>query len=168
MKPSRGGAGMHLTYVLLSAIPDWGISCYSCRSIQNSSNLYNSQGFGTHALYVTKQHDNEQKSAHAANDYDPRNPVIDFSKYFNSESLDQEDMCVPPSGSQPLRLLTCAACFSVLWANLGARILQGKSLKRLTPDLMKVCTTCRTRVTYQTPSTQPPNLASSSRRTITF
>ena len=95
MKPSRGGAGMHLTYVLLSAIPDWGISCYSCRSIQNSSNLYNSQGFGTHALYVTKQHDNEQKSAHATNDYDPRNPVIDFSKYFNSESLDQEDMCVP-------------------------------------------------------------------------
>ncbi|KAK4699567.1 hypothetical protein P7C70_g6693, partial [Phenoliferia sp. Uapishka_3] len=103
IKPSRGGTGMHLT-------------------IQNSSNLFNSQSFGTHALYVTRQHDYEQKSAHATvsqyfkgdegllvlifvlfsllkNDYDPQNPVIDFSKYFNGESLDQEDI--------------------VLWFNLG-------------------------------------------------
>ncbi|KAL8276662.1 hypothetical protein RQP46_010930 [Phenoliferia psychrophenolica] len=80
VKPSRGGAGMHLT-------------------IQNSSNLFNSQGFATHALYATKQHDNEQRSAHSSSDYDPQNPVIDFSKFFNSENLEQEDL--------------------VLWANLG-------------------------------------------------
>ncbi|KAM0749530.1 copper amine oxidase [Meredithblackwellia eburnea MCA 4105] len=74
LMPSRGG-GMHLT-------------------IKNSSNLFDSQGFATHGFYVLKHHDSEQKSAHANNDYDPKNPIIDFSKYFNSENLEQEDLVI--------------------------------------------------------------------------
>lgn len=77
--PSRGG-GMHLT-------------------IQESDNLFNSQSFATHQLYVTKQHDYEQAISHAGNAYDPREPIIDFADYFNGESLVQEDL--------------------VLWFNLG-------------------------------------------------
>lgn len=78
--PSRGGAGMHLT-------------------IQNSSNLFNSQGFATHQLYATKQHDSEPSSSHSTSDYDPKRPLIDFSEFFDGEGLIQEDL--------------------VLWYNLG-------------------------------------------------
>lgn len=69
-------------------------------TITNSSNLFKSEGFATHALYATKYHDNEKAASHACNSYDPRNPIIDFSKYFNGESLIQEDI--------------------VLWYNLGS------------------------------------------------
>ncbi|KAF7290310.1 Amine oxidase [Mycena chlorophos] len=78
--PSRGGSGMHLT-------------------IQDSPNLLNSAGFATHALYVTKQKDTEVHASHPNNDYDPANPIIDFSKYFDGENLNQTDI--------------------VLWVNLG-------------------------------------------------
>lgn len=71
--PSRGGAGMHLT-------------------ITNSSNLLNSQGFATHAYYVTKQKDSEPRASSAWNDYDTANPLVDFNQFFDGESLYQEDM----------------------------------------------------------------------------
>lgn len=78
--PSRGGSGMHLT-------------------VQNSSNLFNSQNMATHALYVTKHHDAEASSAHSTNAYNPEHPMVDFAKFLDGESLVQEDL--------------------VLWYNLG-------------------------------------------------
>lgn len=72
--PSHG-SGMHLT-------------------ITNSSNLFDSQNFATHDLYVTKQKDTEPHSAHANNDYDTRNPIVDFGKFFDGEDIEQEDIVV--------------------------------------------------------------------------
>lgn len=77
--PSKG-SGMHLT-------------------ITNSSNLFKSQGFADHALYVTKRKDTENAASHSCNSYDPRNPIIDFADYFDGENLVQEDL--------------------VMWFNLG-------------------------------------------------
>jgi primary-amine oxidase len=68
-------------------------------TMTNSSNLFDSQNFATHHLYVTKQSDNEPHCAHANNNYDTRNPIVDFNKFFDGESLEQEDL--------------------VLWVNLG-------------------------------------------------
>ncbi|KZV72277.1 copper amine oxidase [Peniophora sp. CONT] len=68
-------------------------------TIQNSSNLLNSQSFATHNLYATVQHDTEPRATHALNDYDTANPIVDFSTYFDGESLNQTDI--------------------VLWFNLG-------------------------------------------------
>ncbi|KAJ7058557.1 copper amine oxidase [Mycena amicta] len=65
----------------------------------HSSNLLKSQGFATHGLYVSKQKDTEVRASHANNDYDPGHPLIDFSKYFNGENINQTDI--------------------VLWVNLG-------------------------------------------------
>ncbi|GAA5903080.1 uncharacterized protein JCM6883_002688 [Sporobolomyces salmoneus] len=77
--PARGG-GIHLAF-------------------NESSNLGNTMGFATHHLYVTKQKDSEFSVAHANNAYDPYHPIVDFSKYFDGENLQQEDL--------------------VLWVNLG-------------------------------------------------
>ncbi|WVO21364.1 uncharacterized protein IAS62_002672 [Cryptococcus decagattii] len=71
--PSRGGSGMHLT-------------------ITNSSNLFNSQGFVTHQYYVLKRKDTELRVSNAWNDYDTEHPMIDFSKYFDGEDIEQEDI----------------------------------------------------------------------------
>lgn len=49
-------------------------------------------GFATHHLYVTKQKDSEFSVAHANNAYDPYHPIVDFSKYFDGENLQQEDL----------------------------------------------------------------------------
>jgi primary-amine oxidase len=96
--PSRGGAGMHLT-------------------IRNSSNLLNSQGFATHQLYVTKRKDSELSASHPYNECDTANPIIDFNKYFNGESIDQEDIVlwynlgmhhVPHTGDLPNTVMTTA------------------------------------------------------------
>lgn len=77
-------------------MPGLGVSHLT---IQESYNLQKSQSFATHHLYVTKHHDSERSAAHALNNYDVYNPIVDFSEYFNDESLVQEDL--------------------VLWFNLG-------------------------------------------------
>lgn len=119
-------------------------------TITNSSNLFASQSFATHALYVTKHHDNEQSCSHSTNSYDPRNPVVDFSKYFDSEDLIQEDL--------------------VLWYNLGVSLLSHSETRarskpiardplrgshRAQTDLLptsKRCTTFLTQATFPTRS----------------
>ncbi|KAK4059971.1 hypothetical protein Trihar35433_10515 [Trichoderma harzianum] len=68
-------------------------------TVLNSSNAMNAVNFADHHFYVTKQKDTEAQATHPYNVLDPIEPIIDFAKFFDGESLDQEDL--------------------VLWFNLG-------------------------------------------------
>ena len=61
-------------------------------TVQNSSTLGPSVNFATNHLYAVQHHDNEPHSAYPYNSDDPFHPVVDFDKFFNGESLDQEDI----------------------------------------------------------------------------
>jgi primary-amine oxidase len=63
-------------------------------TVQNSSNVMNSVNYVTHHFYATKQKDTEAQVSHQFNSVDRVNPLIDFAKFFDGESLDQEDMYV--------------------------------------------------------------------------
>jgi primary-amine oxidase len=58
-------------------------------TVRNSSNANNSINFGTHAFYATRQKDTEVHLSHQFNGADIENPLIDFNKFFDNESLDQ-------------------------------------------------------------------------------
>jgi len=60
--------------------------------MQNSTTLGPSVNWATHHLYALQRHDTEPHSAYPYNGRDPHSPVIDFDKFFNGESLDQEDI----------------------------------------------------------------------------
>jgi primary-amine oxidase len=75
--------------------PGWRIApaatvAYS--TIQDSPIAGNALNHATHHLYVTKQKDNEVYASGAYNLLDVVNPPVDFAKYFDGESLVQEDM----------------------------------------------------------------------------
>ena len=70
--------------------------------MQNSSSLGQSVNWATHHLYAVQRKDSEPKSAHPYNGWDPDEPVIDFAKFFDGESLDQEDVVV---------YVLCVLCF---------------------------------------------------------
>ncbi|EFY87548.1 membrane copper amine oxidase, putative [Metarhizium acridum CQMa 102] len=61
-------------------------------TISNSSNVMNAVNFADHHFYVTKQKDTEAQGTHPYNVLNPADPLIDFAKFFNGESLDQEDL----------------------------------------------------------------------------
>ena len=61
---------------------------------QDSANLGPSFNFGYKDMYVVKQKDTEPRSAYPYNGYDTRNPVVDFGKFLDGDSLDQEDLVV--------------------------------------------------------------------------
>ena len=61
-------------------------------TVQDSSVTKNAAHHTTHHLYVTRQKDNETYAVGAYNSLTPEDPQVDFDKYFNGESLDQEDM----------------------------------------------------------------------------
>ncbi|RBR12028.1 hypothetical protein FVER53590_04368 [Fusarium verticillioides] len=63
-------------------------------TVQNSSITGKAAHHTTHHLYVTRQKDNETYAAGAYNSLTPEDPQVDFDKYFNGESLDQEDIVV--------------------------------------------------------------------------
>lgn len=84
----------------------------------NSTNTQKTASFATHDFYVTKQKDTEPRAADGFNQFAPENPLVDFSKFLDNESIDQEDMYVLPN------LSTCICnsstdFHSVLWFNLG-------------------------------------------------
>lgn len=105
-------------------------------TIKDSPNLLNSQYFGTHSFFVTRQKDSEVSSlplskrhvgvadvvdaqpraASAWNDFDTANPIVDFKQFVDGESLDQEDL--------------------TLWFNLGMHhIPQTADLPNASPSL---------------------------------
>lgn len=48
--------------------------------------------FAKHNLYVTRQKDTEPRAASAWNNRDLDDPLVNFGKFFDGESLDQEDL----------------------------------------------------------------------------
>ncbi|RPA87874.1 copper amine oxidase [Ascobolus immersus RN42] len=68
-------------------------------TVEDSSNLLKSAEWAKHHLYITKHKESERSSAHPYNPIDTEEPVVDFSKFLDGESLDQEDI--------------------VMWFNLG-------------------------------------------------
>ncbi|KAK7427647.1 hypothetical protein QQZ08_005922 [Neonectria magnoliae] len=70
--------------------PNSGSTAYL--TVQSSSALGQSANWANHNLYALQHHDTEPKSAYAFNSHDPHNPAVDFEDFFNSESLDQEDI----------------------------------------------------------------------------
>lgn len=83
--------GMLTGSLTLIAI-DIASSSTSYLTVQNSNNLKKSGNWATHNLYALRQKDTELHSASPYNNMDTGNPVIDFNKYFDGESLEQEDL----------------------------------------------------------------------------
>jgi primary-amine oxidase len=86
-------------------------------TVENSTNLANSANWASHDIQVTRQHDNEIHAAHPFNSQDVNDPPIDFDKYFDGESLVQEDLVfwlnlgmhhVPHTGDLPNTVFTTA------------------------------------------------------------
>ncbi|EUC42223.1 hypothetical protein COCMIDRAFT_29138 [Bipolaris oryzae ATCC 44560] len=71
----------------------------------NSTNTGKAGAFVTHDLYITKQKDTEPRAADSLNQYQKEDPLVDFSTFFDGESLDQEDV--------------------ILWFNLGMHHIPG-------------------------------------------
>ncbi|KAK6371693.1 hypothetical protein LTS17_008516 [Exophiala oligosperma] len=61
-------------------------------TVIDSSDLKNSDHWATHQLYAVRQKDTEPRSVYAFNSLDTFRPVVDFGKFFDGESLDQEDL----------------------------------------------------------------------------
>ncbi|KXJ85223.1 copper amine oxidase [Microdochium bolleyi] len=86
-------------------------------TVQDSNITRNAGHQSTHHLYVTKHKDSEDACTHQYNSVDIEDPPIDFSKYFDGESLDQEDLVVwfnlgmhhmPHTGDLPNTVFTTA------------------------------------------------------------
>ncbi|KAH8686036.1 membrane copper amine oxidase [Tricladium varicosporioides] len=86
-------------------------------TVENSSNLIKAANWAKHDLYVTRHHDTEPRASHPYQSQDVANPPVDFDKFFNSESLEQEDIVVwanvgmhhvPHTGDLPNTVFTTA------------------------------------------------------------
>ncbi|KAF2276554.1 amine oxidase catalytic domain-containing protein [Westerdykella ornata] len=86
-------------------------------TVVNSSNTGNAAHFATHDLYFTKQKDTEPRAADPYNGHDTQDPLVDFSKFLDGETLEQEDLVVwfnlgmhhiPHTGDLPNTLMTSA------------------------------------------------------------
>ena len=61
-------------------------------TVVDSSALGQSANWANHNLFALQRHDSEPRSAYPFNSYDPLHPTVDFNKFFNGESLDQQDI----------------------------------------------------------------------------
>ena len=61
-------------------------------TVKDSSTAGNAIHYATADLFVTKRKDAEPKAADWANTYNVADPPVDFSKFLDGESLDQEDL----------------------------------------------------------------------------
>jgi primary-amine oxidase len=86
-------------------------------TVQNSSDLKNSANWANSHLYAVQHHDTEPRSVHPYNNQDTAHPVVDFAKFVNGESLDQEDIVlyfnlgmhhVPQTADLPVTVFTTA------------------------------------------------------------
>ncbi|KAI1344805.1 membrane copper amine oxidase [Xylariaceae sp. FL0016] len=86
-------------------------------TVENSSNLVHAAHWAEYDVQVTRQHDHEQRAAHPYNSQDVYDPPVDFSKFFDGESLEQQDLVmwlnlgmhhVPHTGDLPNTVFTTA------------------------------------------------------------
>lgn len=86
-------------------------------TVKDSTNLANAARWAEYDIQITKQHDHELSAAHPYNSQDVSDPPVDFSSYFNGESLDQTDLVmwlnlgmhhVPHTGDLPNTVFTTA------------------------------------------------------------
>ncbi|KAF4342275.1 multidrug resistance [Fusarium beomiforme] len=70
--------------------PNSGSTAYL--TVESSSALGRAANWANHNLYAIQHHDTEPKSAYAFNSHDPHHPAVDFNRFFNGESLEQEDI----------------------------------------------------------------------------
>jgi len=86
-------------------------------TVEDSSNLKNAANWAKYDLAVSQHKDTEPRSAHPYNSQDVANPMIDFDKFFDGESLEQEDLVVwfnlgmhhlPNTGDLPNTVFTTA------------------------------------------------------------
>lgn len=80
----------------LPGIPDtallWGTANAAHLTVVNSTNLKNIVHWASHHLYAVRHKDTEPRSVYALSSLDPARPVVDFDKFFDGESLMQEDL----------------------------------------------------------------------------
>jgi len=86
-------------------------------TVQDSSSLVNAANWAGYDVQFTRQHDHELSSSHPYNSQDVNNPPIDFNKFFDGESLIQEDLVawinlgmhhIPHTGDLPNTVFTTA------------------------------------------------------------
>ncbi|KAK6855368.1 membrane copper amine oxidase [Apiospora arundinis] len=86
-------------------------------SIKNSSVMKNTGHFAEYDVSISRAKDTEPRSTHPYGSQDTRNPPVDFAKFFDGESLDQEDLVlwvnvgmhhVPHTGDLPNTVMTAA------------------------------------------------------------
>lgn len=86
-KPNKWGE-----YPGYRIMPGHGTPIHS--SAPDASITHKSALYANKHMYVTKYKDVEQRLAHSASSLNAENPLIDFSKFFDGESLEQEDIVV--------------------------------------------------------------------------
>ena len=63
-------------------------------TVLNSTRALNSAHFSEHDLFFTKQKDTESRVSHVNNWLDRENVIVDFGKFLDGESIEQEDIVV--------------------------------------------------------------------------
>ncbi|KAA8650469.1 hypothetical protein EYZ11_000831 [Aspergillus tanneri] len=86
-------------------------------TVRNSSTLVHAARWAEYDVQITRQHDWEPRGAHAYNNQDVHDPPVDFSRFFDGESLNQTDLVlwlnlgmhhVPHTGDLPNTVMTTA------------------------------------------------------------
>lgn len=81
-------------------LPGTGMGTPSHLTILNSTSMGKAAEWAGKDLWVVKQKDTEPKSASPLNFVEPRDPLVDFSKFVDGENIVQEDLYVINASTQ--------------------------------------------------------------------
>ncbi|KAF9035120.1 copper amine oxidase [Panaeolus papilionaceus] len=76
----------------------------------DSSLIKDSSHLATHYMYVTKQKDTERHLMHSTNNMDSGKPLVDFSKFFDGENLEHDDITLACIISPTPRISPSPSC----------------------------------------------------------
>jgi primary-amine oxidase len=124
--------------------PGLGMGTPSHLTIKNSTALGKSASWAYKDIWVLRQHDTEPKTASELNFVVPWDPLVDFDKMLNEESVLQEDLVVvfnlgghhvPVSGDIPNTMMhTSASSVMFVPHNFGGRDLSRSSVSGVRID----------------------------------